>query len=156
MSRRSLVLVLAALAVPAAAETFDVAVQRSAACITIADARYRIAAPHERADYTVRVDPVAASPDVRIQLTASIDEADFVLIGDGAAPSCRDGASSARAIKVDSSAPAPDLTIGFAPAPGAADYRIYLRGSTFAPEAVAALYAAARLSARQLAANGSN
>lgn len=154
MARRSLVLVLAAFAVPATAQTFDFTAHRAAACITIANAQYRLAAPGEQADYTVRLDPAAAVPDVRLQLTASIDEADFVLIGDDAAPPCGTTAG-ARTIAMDPNAPAPDLTIAFARPDMPADYRIYVRGGAIAPEAAAALYAAAQIPARRLA-NRSN
>jgi len=152
VSRRSLVLVLAACAVPATAQTFDFTVHHAAACITIANAQYRLAAPGERADYTVRLDPAAAVPDVRLQLTASIDEADFVLIGESdAAPRC-DDAPGTRTIAIDRSAPAPDLTIAFARPDMPADYRIYVQGGPIAPETAAALYAAAQIPARRLAA----
>lgn len=151
MSRRSLVLVLAACAVPATAQTFDFTAHRAAACITIANAQYRIAAPGERADYTVRLDSVATVPDVRLQLTASIDEADFVLIGENeTAPRCGT-AAGARTIAIDSNAAAPDLTIAFAAPAMPADYRIYVQGGAIAPETAAALYAAAQIPARRLA-----
>jgi hypothetical protein len=146
--------VLAAFAVPATAQTVDLAVHRAAlACISIANASYRIAAPNERADFTVRLDPAAASPDVRVRLTSSADEADFVLIGDGdgAAP-CHGTTSAAKTIRIDPHAPAPDLTVGFASAAAPAAYRIYVRGSAFAPE-IAALYAAAQMPARRLGSN---
>lgn len=149
MSRRSLVLVLAACAVPATAQTFDFTAQRAAACITIANAQYRLAAPGERADYTVRPDPAATVPDVRLQLTASIDEADFVLIGDrDSAPRCGDSAGT-RTIAIDPKASAPDLTIAFARPDMPADYRIYVQGGAIAPDIAAALYAAAQIPARR-------
>ena len=151
MSRRSLVLVLAACAVPATAQTFDFTAQRAAACITISNAQYRLAAPGERADYTLRLDPAATVPDVRLQLTASIDEADFVLIGDAdGAPRCA-GFAAARTIAIDPNAAAPDLTIAFARPDMPADYRIYVQGSAIAPDTAAALYAAAQIPARRLA-----
>ena len=157
MSRRSLVLVLAACAVPATAQTFDFTAQRAAACITIVNAQYRLAAPGERADYTVRLDPAATVPDVRLRLTTSIDEADFVLIGDAdSAPRCGDPAA-ARTIAIDPNAAAPDLTIAFARPDMAADYRIYVQASAIAPDTAAALYAAAQIPARRMAAaNRSN
>ena len=156
MSRRSLVLVLAACAVPATAQTFDFTAHRAAACITIANVQYRVAAPRERADYTVRVDPAAAVADVRLRLTAAIDEADFVLIDDDAAPRCP-AAAGARTIAIDANAPAPDLTIAFARPTMPADYRIYVHGGAIAPETAAALYAAAQIPARRLVlANTSN
>ena len=154
MSRRSLVLVLLAIAVPAAAQTFGAGTSASA-CLTIGDTNYRIASPAERADYTVRIDPAAPAPDARIQLTETIDEADFVFIADGNdTPRCADEISGGKLVKIVSDASAPDLIIGFANASVAADYRIYLRGHTLAPEAAAALYAAARMPPRRLAGRG--
>ena len=152
MSRRSLVLVLAALALPATAQTFESSGRLSAAaCISVANASYRIAAPGERADYTVRLDPAAATPDVRIRFDPSIDAADFVLVSDeGAASRCRDGAVI-RTIRIDPAAETPDLTIGFTSDASEADYRIYLQGGAVAPEAAAALYAVAQLSGHHAA-----
>ena len=148
MSRRSLVLVLLAIAVPAAAaQTFGFSARSSApACLSIGDTSYRIASPGDRADYTVRIDPAAPAPDVRIRLTETIDEADFVFIADGNdAPRCARGIFGGKTVKIVSAAAAGDLTIGFARASVAADYRIYLRGDALAPEAAAALYAAAHM-----------
>ena len=152
VSRRYLVLALAAFALPATAQTFDFpALSSAAACISVADARYRVARPDERADYTVRLDPAAAAPDVRVQLTASIDAADFVLIGDDrSATGCAADSATlvTRTIRIDPATTAPDLTIALVTDAAAADYRIYLRGSALAPEAAAALFAAAQIGIR--------
>lgn len=134
---------LAGCVLPAPAQTFDFIGHSSrAACITIAGARYRTAAPGERADYTIRLDPAAVAPDIRVALSGSIDTADLVLIGDDAAR-CEDG--SVRTVRIDPAAPAADLTVGFATATTPADYRIYLRETALAPETAAALFAAAQL-----------
>jgi hypothetical protein len=152
VSRRYLVLALAAFALPATAQTFDFpALSSAAACISVANARYRVARPDESADYTVRLDPAAAAPDVRIQLTSSIDAADFVLIEDEqttAGCGADSAAQATRTIRIDPAATAPDLTIGLVNDDTAADYRIYLRGSALAPEAAAALFAAAQIASR--------
>jgi hypothetical protein len=146
VSRRSLVLLLAAFALLATAQTFEFAARSSApACLSIANAHYRIAAQGERADYTVRLEPPGAAADVRVQLIASIDAADFVLIGDEPAR-CRDGAI--RSVRIDPAARAPDLTLSFSNHAGA-DYRLYLRGGAVAPEAAAALFAAAQIAAQR-------
>jgi hypothetical protein len=152
VSRRSLVLLLAAIAVPATAETYDFAASRSiAACIAIADAQYRIAAPNEFADVTVRLDRAAAAPDLRVRLTDAIDEADFVLVGEeNPGTGCDSGASPTKTVRIAAGATAPDLTVGLVGASAPADYRIYVRASSVAPEAAAALYAAARISTRLL------
>jgi hypothetical protein len=158
VSRRSLVLLLAAFAVPATAETYDFAVSRSlAACIEIADAQYRIAAPTEFADYTVRLDRAAAAPDLRIRLTDIVDEADFVLLGnENPGASCRSNAAITKIVRIAAGTTTPDLTVGFVGPFARADYRIYVQTSSVTPEAVVALYAAARISMQRAAANGSN
>jgi hypothetical protein len=153
VSRRYLVLVLAAFALPATAQTFDFpAASNTSGCISVANARYRVARPDEWADYTVRVDPAATAADVRVHLTASIDAADLVLIGDDSvATGCESGSAGAmatRTIRIDPGATAPDLTIALVNDEAGADYRIYLQGSTLAPEAAAALFAAAQIGTR--------
>jgi hypothetical protein len=103
-----------AIAIPATAHTFGFSVHgTTAACLAIGDASYRIAGPGEHADYTVRIDPAAATPDIRVQLTGTIDHADFVFIEGSGETRCQGGKS----VKVDAAAPA-DLTIGFAVAGG--------------------------------------
>ena len=152
LRQRSLVLVLLAIAVPATAQTFGFSIREApAACLAIGDTSYRVARPGEHADYTVRIDPTA--PDVRVALTGTIDEADFVFIeGNDSTARCQGG----RSVKIDA-AGAADLTVGFASPSAPADYRLYVRSRSLSPEAAAALYAAARLPARRLArANGSN
>jgi hypothetical protein len=153
LRQRFLVLVAIAIAVPATAQTFGFSVRATAAvCLAIGDASYRIAGPGEHADYTVRIDPAAAAPDIRVQLTEAIDDADFVFIEGSGETRCHGGKS----VRIDAAAPA-DLTVGFASSSAPADYRIYVRSRSLAPEAAAALYTAARLPARRLAhANGAN
>jgi hypothetical protein len=148
VSRRSLVLVLLAITVPAAAQTFGFGAGTSAACLSIGNTGYRLVSPGDRADYTVRIDPAAQAPDIRIQLTETIDEADFVFIEDGDTPRC--AGLREKTVKIDAQA-APDFTIGLARASVPPDYRIYVRARTLAPEAAAALYAAAHMPARRLA-----
>ena len=152
LRQRSLVLVLLAIAVPATAQTFGFSIREAPAiCLAIGDTSYRVARPGEHADYTVRIDP-AAAPDVRVALTATIDEADFVFVEGSGETRCHGGKS----VKIDAAAPA-DLTVGFASSSAPGDYRIYVRSRSLSPEAAAALYAAARLPARRLAhANGAN
>ena len=90
LRRRSLVLVAIAIAIPATAQTFGFSVHgTTAACLAIGDASYRIAGPSEHADYTVRIDPAAATPDIRVQLTGTIDDADFVFIEGGGEMRCQ-------------------------------------------------------------------
>lgn len=158
MSRQSLVLLLLAIAVPATAQTFGFSIRASApVCLAIGDISYRIAAPGERADYTVRIDASAQTPDIRIQLTGAIDEADFVFIGEGnTALHCPRVLSSGKTVRIDAAALAPDLVLGFANSSVPPDYRIYVRGDALAPEAAAALYAVAHRPVRRLTADRSN
>jgi hypothetical protein len=148
LRQRSLVIVALAIAVPATAQTFGFSARETAAvCLSIGGASYRVAAGDEQADHTVRIDPAAAAPDVSIRLTAAIDEADFVFIeGSESAARCPRG----KAVKIETAGTA-DITVGLANPPAPADYRIYVRSRSLAPEVAAALYAAAHLGARRLA-----
>ena len=80
-------LLLSPIAIPATAQTFGFSIGApAAACLPVGNAIYRLAAPGARADYTVRIDPAARAPDIRIQLAETPDEADFVLVDDGETP----------------------------------------------------------------------
>jgi hypothetical protein len=152
VSRRFKVLaiLMLAVAVPATAQTFGFSLGAAAppACLSIGNTAYRVASETVRPDVTVRIDPAAATPDIRIQLTESADEADFVFVDDGnASPSCRQ--NSTRSVRIDAAAVAPDLTVGFGA--GLATYRIYVRSRWLAPEIVAGLFAAAHMPMRTLA-----
>ena len=141
-----------AAAVPATAQTFGFS-RRPApqVCLSIGDTAYRVATTMLGADLTVRLDPAAVAPDVRIALAETADAADFVLVDDGnAPPACHTGAR-ARRVRIDAAAATPDLVVGLAGAAGAADYRIYVRSRWLSSEAAAALFAAAHTPARKLA-----
>ena len=152
MSRRILVLVLSAIAIPATAQTFGFSIGAPAACLPVGNAMYRLAAPGTQAEYTVRIDPGARAPDVRIHLAASPDQADYVLVDDGATPHGCDG--TIRSVRIDAAAGA--LVVGLSADPAGADYRIYVRSHAFAPEAAAALLATAHLAGRHRVADPSN
>jgi fructose-specific component phosphotransferase system IIB-like protein len=142
------VLVLAA-AVPATAQTFGFSLGSAPpVCLAIGNATWRLA--RSGADVTVRIDPAVATSNVRIKLVETADEADFIFVDDGATPACH-GGSTIKSVKIDPAAAAPDLTLAFASASAPADYRIYVRSRWLAPEAVAALFAAAHMPARTLA-----
>jgi hypothetical protein len=155
VSRRILVLILSAIAIPATAQTFGFSVRAPEACLPVGNALYRLAPPGAPADYTVRIDPAARAPDVRIHLAASPDEADFVLVDDGEAPH-RCAGAAIRSVKIDAATSVPDLVVGLTGDPAGADYRIYLRSRVFAPEGAAALLATAHLSGRKRVAGHSN
>ncbi|TMJ03009.1 MAG: hypothetical protein E6G97_10710 [Alphaproteobacteria bacterium] len=138
-----------AIAVPATAQTFGFSLGSAPrACLAIGDTTYRVAATTSAADLTVRIDPRAAAPDIRIALAATADEADFVFVDDGDAPPACNG-TRARSVKLDAAAASPDLVVGFSSA-NSADYRIYVRSRWLGAEAVAALFAAAHAPARKL------
>jgi hypothetical protein len=148
MARRGRIvgLLMLAIAVPATAQTFGLSLGTAPqACLSIGNGAWRIAA--DRADVTVRIDPAANAPDVRVAFAEAVDEADFVFVDDGAAPVCPRGA--VKTVKID---PAADLVVGLA-APGTpADYRIYVRSRWLEPQIAAALFAAAHAPTRRLTA----
>ena len=83
-------------------------------------------------------------------LAETPEEADFVLVDDGAAPDCR-GASNIKNVNIAQAQGAADLTIAFTAESAAADYRLYVRSRWIAPETAAALFAAARMPLQKLA-----
>ena len=140
MARRVkiLALLMLAAALPATAKTFGLSLgATSPACLSIGSASYRLTT--DRADVTVRLDPAAATPDIRIAFAEQAEEADFVFIDDGAAPACARGAG--RRVKIDEAAS--ELVVGLAAADARADYRIYVRSRWLEPQMAAALFAAA-------------
>ena len=150
-SVKVLACLMLAVAVPATAQTFGFTLGTiPQACLSLGDATYRTATSVFSADVTVRIDPAAAAPDIRIQLAETADEADFIFVDDGdAQPSC--GGTPARSVKIDPAATAPDLLVAFVPVTAPADYRIYVRSRWLRPEAAGALFAAAHAPARKLA-----
>jgi hypothetical protein len=144
-TRKIAILLLLAAAVPATAQTFGFSLGHSArnVCLSIGTATYRVSANAVRPDYTVRIAPNELSPDVRIHLAATPDDADFVLVDDGETPA-RCDARATRTVKVSADAVAPDLVVGLAPTADVADYRVYVRSGRLSPEAAAALFAVTR------------
>ena len=146
---RFVALVLIAIAVSATARTYGRTTGPSEAqgCLSVGDRSYRLAADG-RADVTVRLDSAAAAPTIRIGMAETADEADLVLVDDGdAAPICP---PAAKAVRIDAGATTPDIVVGFA-AEADADYRLFVRSRWLTPESAAALFAAAKVSARKLA-----
>jgi hypothetical protein len=145
-TRKIAILLLLAAAVPATAQTFGFSLGAPAGnvCLSIDAVTYRVSANASRPDYTVRIGPNEPSPDVRVHLAATPDEADFVLVDDGEMPApCRTRAGAAKTVKVSADAAAPDLVVGLAAA-DAADLRVYARSERLSPEAAAALFAMTR------------
>ena len=143
-NRKVLVLLLFAVTVPATAQTFGFSIGATpSVCLAIGDAIYRIANDGARADYTVRIDPAASTPDIRIYLAESADVADFVFVDDGDTPArCPRDSSRIKSVRTDATGPA-DLVVGFATSAMPADYRIFVRSRFLAPATAAALFAAA-------------
>jgi hypothetical protein len=151
--RKILVLLFLAAAVPATAQTsgFSIGAAAPAACIAIGDTTFRVATNGARADYTVRIDPAATAPDVRIEMAETADAADFVFVDDSDAPlRCQLTPSGIKNVKIDTAAPTPDLVVGFAAPTTPADYRIFVRSRWLEPETAAALFAAAHIPRRAM------
>ncbi|MEA2875729.1 MAG: hypothetical protein QOF14_925 [Hyphomicrobiales bacterium] len=138
-----------AIAVPATAQTFGFSLGAAEpACLPIGNATYRVT-NSARPDVTVRMDPAAGAPDLRIAIAATPDEADFVFVDDGSAPACPRGAF--KTVRIDAAAAAPDLVVGLAAPEAPANTRIYVRSRWLDAETAAALFAAAHMPARKLA-----
>lgn len=137
-----------AAALPVAAHTFGMVPGTAPpACLTIGNTTYRLAGGG--ADVAVRIDPLAAAPGLRVTLAETPEEADFVLVDDGAAPNCRT-ATNVKEVSI-AAGTAADLTVGLTEGAAPADYRIYVRSRWITPETAAALFAAAHLPRRKLA-----
>jgi len=138
-----------AVALPAAAHTFAFSPTSAAqACLVLGSATYRVA--RSGADVTVRIEPSAVAPAVRIELADTPDQADFVLVDDGAPPACA-AAANVKQVSIASGTAPFDVVVGFASGAAPADYRIYVRSRWIAPETAAALFAAAHRPPQRLA-----
>lgn len=139
---RILAALLLAIAIPATAHTFDFSLGGpTPACLSIGSASYRAVSGSARADLTVRLDPAAIAPDIRIQIVEHADAADFVLVDDGdAPPACPHTGAAVKTVRIG--AAAPDLVAQITGED--ADYRIYVRSRWLSPDTAAALFAAAR------------
>jgi hypothetical protein len=140
--------VVLAIAVPATAQTFGFSLGAvEPACLPIGNTTYRTTSS-ARPDVTVRIDPAAAAPDLRIAIADTPDAADFVFVDDGGAPAC---SRPFKTVKIDAVAPAPDLVVGLAAPDTPAHYRIYVRSRWLDAETAAALFAAAHMPPKKLA-----
>ena len=139
-----------AVALPAVAHTFGLMPGAAPqACLTIGNTTYRLAGGD--ADAAARIAPAAAASGLRIRLADTPEEADFVLVDDGAAPDCRT-AANVKEVSIAAGTTA-DLTVRLADGPAPADYRIYVRSRWITPETAAALFAAAHMPPRRVAAD---
>jgi len=139
-----------AIAVPATAQTFGFSLGAAEpACLPYGNASYRIT-NSARPDVTVRIEPAAASSDIRVAIAETPDEADFMFVDDGSAPACSRGPF--KNVSIAAAAAAPDLVVGLAAPETPANTRIYVRSRWLDAETAAALFAAAQLPPRTLAA----
>lgn len=146
-------LMLAA-ALPAAAHTFGFSpASTPQACVAIGNTTYRLA--RSGADVTVRIDSAIPMPGLRVTLTERPDDADFVLVDDGAPPACP-ATPNIKNVVIAPDAAAPDLVVGFASGAAPADYRIYVRSRWIAPEIAAVLFAAAHRPPQKLVARAAD
>jgi len=138
-------------ALPAAAHTFGFSPALAPqACLAIGNATYRLAR-NGAADVIVRIDSAAAALRLRITLVETPEDADFVLVDDGAPPSCT-ATSNTKDVSITQRSDAPDLVVGFVSGTAPADYRVYVRSRWIAPETAAVLFAAAHRPLQNVAA----
>ena len=141
MNRTHMISLMAlAVAVPAAAagSFFSSGATGAKLCFAAGNAAYELSGS-TAADYTVRIDNAAASPNLRMQLVDDPAAADFVMVDEGdAAQACR-GATSFKTVRVDAGAEHPDLTVALSRAD--ADYKVYVRSASFTEQNAAALFA---------------
>lgn len=149
MSSTSKVIALLALAaaVPATAETFGFSIHSTAQqmCVAIGSETYRISDMAAKADYHVRIADDAAVPDVRIQLVAIADAADFVFVDDPDAPArCPSGARGVKTVAIGTDAPSGSTVVAVSEDAPNADYRVFVRSQRLSAEMIAALFAISR------------
>ena len=146
-------LMLAA-ALPAAAHTFGFSPGSAPqACLALGNTTYRLA--RGAADVVVRIDSAAAAPSLRVKLTQTPEDADFVLVDDGAPLACSAN-SNIKDVSIVPGTIAPDLVVGFASGTAPADYRIYVRSRWIAPETAAVLFAVAHRPLQNIAARAAD
>jgi hypothetical protein len=138
-----------AAALPAAAHTFGFSSGSAPqACLALGNTTYRFA--RGAADLTVRIDSAVGAQGLRLKFAETPEDADFVLVDDGAPPSCTN-TNNTKNVIITRGSDAPDLVVGFASGAAPADYRIYVRSRWIAPEIAAVLFAAAHRPPQKLA-----
>jgi hypothetical protein len=115
-------------------------------CFSDGNAAYQISGS-KSADFIVRIDNAAPSPSLSMQLVDDPATADFVLVDDATDTNACSVASTVKSIRIDPAARAPDLTLALSRKP--ADYKVYVRSSTFSEQDAAALFAVIWQSARK-------
>ncbi|MBX9842082.1 MAG: hypothetical protein K2Z80_09785 [Xanthobacteraceae bacterium] len=142
-SMRKVVILVAALAVPAAAYAMKAA-PKQPLCFASGASTYQIVASATAPDYRIRIDAEAARPDLRMQLVDRAENADFVLVDDfsGNEPSTCKSATPIRTVTLDAAAGTPDVTVHLSADAKGADYRLYVHSARFSQRDAAALLAA--------------
>jgi hypothetical protein len=114
---------------------------RTKPCFIADNAGYEISSSAS-ADYIVRIDNAAPSPNLRIQIVDDPAAADFVLVDDNDAGDACNTANAIKSIRIDPEASKPSLTVSLSQ--GAADYKVYkvyVRSANYSPQDAAALFA---------------
>src|SRR5215469_14637123 len=81
-----------AIALPAAAQGFQIFLPHQQSCFAAGGASYRVSATERAPDYQVKIDNRALHPGLRMQLVDEPAAADFVLVDEvdaGASDACR-------------------------------------------------------------------
>lgn len=147
---RNHILALAALAalLPAVVLAGSYYSASSSVCFANAGTAYRLT-DKSYADFTIRIDNQAATPDLSMQIVNNAAAADFVLVGDSENDSNCRNAVVTRTIHIDNSAHDPDLTIAVTPAGEPAQFKVYAHDAAFSPQDAAALFAVMRKMTRK-------
>jgi hypothetical protein len=142
-SMRKILILAAALAVPAAAYAMKAA-PRQPLCFASGASTYQIVASATAPDYRIRIDADALRPDLRMQLVDRAENADFVLVDDfsGNEPSTCKSSTPIRTVTLDAAAGTPDVTVQLSADAKGADYRLYVHSARFSQQDAAALLAA--------------
>ncbi|MSO66340.1 MAG: hypothetical protein EXR03_05115 [Pseudolabrys sp.] len=107
-------------------------------CFIAGHAGYRISG-NASANYTVRIDNMAPSPNLRLQIVDDPAAANFVLLDDGDEGATCKGAAAINIIRIDPVAPKPDLIVALSRS--TADTKIYVRSAHYTEQDAAALFA---------------
>jgi hypothetical protein len=108
-------------------------------CFLADNAGYRLS-DGVPADFTIRIDNAAESPDLRMQQVDDPAGADFVLVDDEDAGNLCQDTKNIKTVKLDKLAKKPDVTVALSRAP--ADLKIYVHSARYSAESAAALFAA--------------
>jgi hypothetical protein len=145
-SMRKVLILAAALAVPAAAYAMKAApaTQKQPSCFASGASTYQIVTNVTEPDYRIRIDAEAARPDLKMQLVDRPEHADFVLVDDfsGDEPRTCKSSTPIRTVTLDAAAGLPDVTVKLSADTKGADYKLYVHSARFSQQDAAALLAA--------------